>query len=67
MIAHNKVLLVEDDDADTLDAFVAMGGNADKSGFISADKLRATVRGRLLFTPNLSTGALLWNCFEVEH
>lgn len=32
------------DESDTIDAFVAMGGASDKSGQVSADKLRATVK-----------------------
>jgi hypothetical protein len=33
-------------EADTLDAFVALGGNPDRSGKVSSDKLRATIKVR---------------------
>eukprot|EP00164_Ancoracysta_twista_P002586 GFYU01003441.1.p2 GENE.GFYU01003441.1~~GFYU01003441.1.p2 ORF type:complete len:151 (+),score=58.41 GFYU01003441.1:221-673(+) len=34
----------QSDDTDTVDAFVAMGGNNDKSGEIHVDKLRKTIK-----------------------
>ncbi|GHP10857.1 SH3 domain-containing YSC84-like protein 1 [Pycnococcus provasolii] len=33
-----------DDDSDTVEAFVALGGNPDRSGEISTDKLRAVIQ-----------------------
>ena len=33
-----------DGESDTLDAFIALGGNADKTGQISTDKLRNVVK-----------------------
>mmetsp|Transcript_1642 Transcript_1642/g.3131 ORF Transcript_1642/g.3131 Transcript_1642/m.3131 type:complete len:169 (-) Transcript_1642:220-726(-) len=33
-----------DDSQDTLDAFIAMGGNPDKTGQISSDRLRKTIK-----------------------
>ncbi len=39
VIAYHKVCMRDSDDSDTLDAFVAMGGNADGSGKIDASKL----------------------------
>ncbi|KAG2430717.1 hypothetical protein HYH02_013559 [Chlamydomonas schloesseri] len=42
VIQINKHMSAKDaDEVDTLDAFVALGGNLDKSGRISVDKLRA--------------------------
>eukprot|EP00741_Cyanophora_paradoxa_P007661 tig00001164_g7410.t1 len=37
-------LKAEDDESDTIDAFVAMGGNPDKTGEIATDKLRKTIK-----------------------
>ena len=34
------------DETDTIEAFVALGGNADKTGEISTEKLRAVVKVR---------------------
>jgi len=45
-----KVILIQkqkssqDGESDTLDAFIALGGNADKTGQVSTDKLRAIVK-----------------------
>ena len=49
------------DETDTIEAFVALGGNADKTGEISTEKLRAVVkvRGCLLFQSRLC-GAPMW-------
>merc|ERR1719162_124274 len=33
-----------DDESDTVDAFIALGGRSDKSGEISTDKLRAVIK-----------------------
>ena len=33
-----------DDESDTVDAFIALGGQPDKTGEISCDKLRATIK-----------------------
>jgi len=33
-----------DDETDLIDAFVAMGGNSDKSGRVEAEKLRKTIK-----------------------
>ncbi|KAG2496512.1 hypothetical protein HYH03_005336 [Edaphochlamys debaryana] len=42
VIQINKQLSSKDaDEAETLDAFVALGGNADRTGRISMDKLKA--------------------------
>ena len=32
------------DETDTVDAFIALGGNADKTGQVSADKLRSIIK-----------------------
>ena len=32
------------DETDTIDAFIALGGNADKTGNVSADKLRSIIK-----------------------
>lgn len=37
------------DETDTIEAFVALGGNADKSGSISAEKLSRLCKARALF------------------
>jgi Ca2+-binding EF-hand superfamily protein len=34
----------QSDETDTIDAFIALGGNADKSGQVSADKLRGIIK-----------------------
>eukprot|EP00002_Diphylleia_rotans_P002899 TRINITY_DN1189_c0_g1_i1.p1 TRINITY_DN1189_c0_g1~~TRINITY_DN1189_c0_g1_i1.p1 ORF type:complete len:136 (-),score=41.35 TRINITY_DN1189_c0_g1_i1:297-704(-) len=45
VIASQKAQSVQvDDDSDTVDAFVAMGGNPDKTGQISVDKLIKTIK-----------------------
>ena len=38
------------DETDTIEAFVALGGNADKTGEISTEQLRAVVKVRLFDT-----------------
>lgn len=48
IIKHKAATAKNGDDGDTLDAFVALGGNPDKSGKISTDKLRATIKVRML-------------------
>ena len=40
MIAQKEKQAAASDESDTIDAFVALGGAPDKSGDISADKLR---------------------------
>ena len=44
VIAYHKVCQRDNDDSDTLDAFVAMGGNPDGSGKIDASKLIGIVK-----------------------
>jgi calmodulin len=44
MIAQKEKSAAASDESDTIDAFVALGGAPDKSGEISADKLRQLVR-----------------------
>ncbi|GBF97533.1 hypothetical protein Rsub_10456 [Raphidocelis subcapitata] len=45
IIKHKAAAAAKDDaEADTVDAFVALGGNPDKSGNVSTDKLRATIK-----------------------
>jgi len=44
VIAYHKLCQRDSDDSDTLDAFVAMGGNADGSGKIDASKLIGIIR-----------------------
>ncbi|KAG8458016.1 hypothetical protein KFE25_007223 [Diacronema lutheri] len=44
MIAQKEKQAAASDESDTIDAFVALGGAPDKSGDISADKLRKVVR-----------------------
>jgi hypothetical protein len=46
IIKHKAATAKNGDEGDTLDAFVALGGNADKTGKISTDKLRATIKVR---------------------
>lgn len=46
MVAQKKKLAAAADESDTLDAFVALGGGQDKSGDISADKLRKVRAGQ---------------------
>ena len=48
IIKHKAATAKNGDEGDTLDAFVALGGNPDKSGKISTDKLRATIKVRML-------------------
>jgi hypothetical protein len=44
---HKAATAKNGDEGDTLDAFVALGGNCDKTGKISTDKLRATIKVRV--------------------
>ena len=45
VIASQKTKTAQmDDESDTVDAFIALGGNPDKTGEISCDKLRATIK-----------------------
>ena len=45
MIENQKAAqAAADDDSDTVEAFVALGGNPDRSGEISTDKLRAVIQ-----------------------
>jgi hypothetical protein len=46
IIKHKAATAKIGDEGNTLDAFVALGGNADKTGKISTDKLRATIKVR---------------------
>ena len=62
------------DETDTIEAFVALGGNADKTGEISTEKLRAVVKVRavartlLLLYKNQTIEALkLWFFWENSH
>jgi len=41
---HKEASASNSNEQDTLDAFVALGGNSDKTGRISSDKLRATIK-----------------------
>jgi hypothetical protein len=47
IIKHKAATAKNGDEGDTLDAFVALGGNPDKTGKISTDKLRATIKVRM--------------------
>jgi len=42
--SQKSKLANQDDESDTVDAFIALGGHADKTGEISTDKLRAIVK-----------------------
>jgi len=44
IIAQKAKQAGQDDESDTVDAFIALGGNADKTGEISTDKLRSIVK-----------------------
>lgn len=44
MAAQKEKMVNASDDSDTVDAFVALGGGADKSGEISTERLRKVVR-----------------------
>lgn len=44
IMKHKAATAKNGDEADTIDAFIALGGNADKSGKISTEKLRATIK-----------------------
>ena len=41
IMAQKAKVAGQDDESDTVDAFIALGGNADKTGEVSTDKLRA--------------------------
>ena len=45
---QNETQKVMTEDTTTLDAFVALGGNRDRSGVISADRLRAVIQNELM-------------------
>eukprot|EP00316_Scyphosphaera_apsteinii_P022478 CAMPEP_0119307484 /NCGR_PEP_ID=MMETSP1333-20130426/7968_1 /TAXON_ID=418940 /ORGANISM="Scyphosphaera apsteinii, Strain RCC1455" /LENGTH=153 /DNA_ID=CAMNT_0007311037 /DNA_START=13 /DNA_END=474 /DNA_ORIENTATION=- len=42
--SQKSKLAKQDDESDTVDAFIALGGKADKTGEISTDKLRAIIK-----------------------
>merc|ERR1719181_1004217 len=42
--AQKEKIAGQDDESDTLDAFIALGGNADKTGEVSTEKLRGIVK-----------------------
>jgi calmodulin len=42
--SQKSKLANQDDESDTVDAFIALGGNADKTGEISTEKLRGIVK-----------------------
>lgn len=44
IVKHKAATAKNGDECDTLDAFVALGGKPDKTGKISTDKLRATIK-----------------------
>eukprot|EP00879_Flechtneria_rotunda_P010189 GHRR01010652.1.p1 GENE.GHRR01010652.1~~GHRR01010652.1.p1 ORF type:complete len:148 (+),score=42.96 GHRR01010652.1:57-500(+) len=44
ILKHKAATAKDSDEADTIDAFVALGGNADKSGKISTEKLKSTIK-----------------------
>eukprot|EP00882_Tetradesmus_deserticola_P005720 GHRQ01006022.1.p2 GENE.GHRQ01006022.1~~GHRQ01006022.1.p2 ORF type:complete len:150 (+),score=69.62 GHRQ01006022.1:306-755(+) len=44
IVKHKSAAAKSSDEGDTLDAFVALGGKPDKTGKISTDKLRATIK-----------------------
>ncbi|KAL1495619.1 hypothetical protein AB1Y20_016487 [Prymnesium parvum] len=44
IIAQKAKQAGQDDESDTVDAFIALGGNPDKTGEISTDKLRTIVK-----------------------
>lgn len=44
IMKHKAASAKDADEADTIDAFVALGGNSDKTGQISTEKLRATIK-----------------------
>lgn len=44
IISQNKKEAARGDESDTVDAFIALGGNPDKTGEISAEKLRGVVK-----------------------
>ena len=47
VIENQKVSAAQvSDETDTVEAFVALGGNTDKSGEISTEKLRTVVKAR---------------------
>jgi len=42
--AQKDAASAQNDESDLIDAFVAMGGNPDKSGHVEAEKLRRTIK-----------------------
>lgn len=44
ILKHKEASAQSSDEGDTVQAFVALGGKPDKSGKISSDKLRATIK-----------------------
>lgn len=44
ILKHKAATAKDADEADTIDAFVALGGKPDKTGQISSGKLRATIK-----------------------
>lgn len=44
ILKHKAATAKDADEADTIDAFVALGGKPDKTGQISSEKLRATIK-----------------------
>eukprot|EP00878_Enallax_costatus_P021168 GHUV01022401.1.p1 GENE.GHUV01022401.1~~GHUV01022401.1.p1 ORF type:complete len:153 (+),score=61.32 GHUV01022401.1:679-1137(+) len=44
ILKHKAATAKDADEADTIDAFVALGGKPDKTGQISTEKLRATIK-----------------------
>lgn len=46
ILKHKAASSKNADEGDTIDAFIALGGNPDKTGQISTEKLRATIKVR---------------------
>ncbi|KAF6263019.1 flagellar outer dynein arm light chain 5 [Scenedesmus sp. NREL 46B-D3] len=57
IVKHKAATAKNGDECDTLDAFVALGGKPDKTGKISTDKLRATIKA---FELTLDIDRLIW-------
>jgi Ca2+-binding EF-hand superfamily protein len=53
IITLQKLKQQKEDEKDTLDAFVAMGGNEDKSGSIDADLLIDVLKNQFKMTINI--------------
>lgn len=51
----HKYANIEDDDQDTVDAFVAMGGNADKTGKVDADMLIKVIKTEFELTIDIES------------